>query len=204
MRLKQAALALAAPAPILIAAWFLTPEGAQSQAAPPSGIPCRVSWEDTTSGGDSFTVRGEATLTQIAPQGGGSFVAIGNGEATVTFHPADNCQVQNGDTFTAPYMVTIESEDGRTAQVDISSTGDSHEFKLLCPGLIKGRGVSKRAEMSSDYEAPGLPTVTVQLHEGAQSFSDLQNGGRRSGGKPVGDTGTVTLHYCTQEQPNGR
>ena len=204
MRLKQFALALAAAAPISIAAWLLTPEGAQSQAAPQSGIPCRVSWEDTTSGGDSFTVRGDAMLTRIAPQGNGSFVAYGNGEATVTFHPADNCQVQNGDTFTAPYMVTMQSDDGRTAQVDISTTGEAHEFTLLCPGLIRGRGVSKRAEMSTSYDAPELPTVTVQLHEGTTSFSDLHDGGRRSGGKPVGDTGTVTLHYCTPEQPNGR
>jgi hypothetical protein len=64
--------------------------------------------------------------------------------------------------------------------------------------------VSKRAETSSDYDAPELPTVTIELHEGATPFSDLQDGGRRSGGKPVGDTGTVTLHYCTPEQPNGR
>jgi hypothetical protein len=204
MKLNRQTIAVAAAAPIVMAAWLLTPEGAQSQAAASSAIPCRVSWEDTTSGGDSFTVRGDAMLTQTAPQGNGSFVAIGNGEATVTFHPANSCEVTNGDTFTAPYMVTIESDDGRTAKVDISSTGESHEFKLLCPGLIRGRGVSKRAEMSSDYDAPDLPTVTVQLHEGATSFSDLQNGGRRAAGRPVGDTGTVTLHYCAQEQPGER
>jgi hypothetical protein len=94
------------------------------------------------------------------------------------------------------------SDDGRTAQVDISSGDESHEFKLLCPGLIQGRGASRRAETSSDYDPPGLPTVTVALREGAQQFSENLHSDRGVGG--AGNAGTVTLHYCTPDQPNGR
>jgi len=141
-------------------------------------------------------------LSQIAPQADGSFVAIGYGQATVTFHPGNNCHVENGDTFTAQYMVTMESDDGRSAQVDISSDDESHEFKLLCPGLIQGRGASRLAQTSTDEDPPGLPTVTVALREGAQPFSENFQSDRSAGG--AGDAGTVTLHYCTPDQPNGR
>src|SRR5262245_59289283 len=105
----------------IIAAWSFGPAWTQSPGGL-TGIPCRISFENTTHGGDWFTVTGEAQFTQIAPQGGGKFVAIGSGPATYTFHPGNaGCRVTNGDTVSAKYMVTMESEDGRTAQVDISS-----------------------------------------------------------------------------------
>ena len=181
------------------------PAHAQSQAAPLSGIPCRVSFENTSHGGDAFTVRGDAELSRIAPQADGSFVAIGTGEATVTFHPGNSCQVKNGDTFKARYMVTLESQDGRKAEVDIASTDEeSHTFELLCPGLIRGRGASKLAETTSDYEPPELPTVTVELHEGATPYSNDKTVRTPAGVQHVGDAGSVTLHYCTPDKPNGR
>jgi hypothetical protein len=202
MSLQRLGIAAAAAAPALAAGWLLAPAGAQSQASPTTAIPCGISWEDTTHGGDWFTVKGDAMFSQVAPQAGGSFVAIGYGQATVTFHPGNNCQVTSGNTFTAQYMVTMESDDGRKAQVDISSGDDSHEFKLLCPGLIQGRGATRLAETSSDYDPPGLPTVTVDLgKEGAQPFSQNFQGDRRGS---AGDEGTVTLHYCPPGQPNAR
>jgi hypothetical protein len=204
MSLNRLILALAALAPLVVAAWLFTPGGAESQAAPVTGIPCRVSFENTSHGGDWFTVQGEAMLTQTAPQADGSFVAFGTGEATVTFHPGNSCEVTNGDTFKASYMVTMQSDDGRKAQVDFASEDESHTFDLLCPGLIRGRGASKLAKTSSDYDPPGWPTVTVELREGATTYSHDQTVRTPAGVQHVGDMGSVTLHYCTPEQPNGR
>jgi len=191
MSLSRLHVALAATAASLLAAWLLAPTRAQSQATAPK-IPCGLSWEHTTHGGDWFTVHGEATFSQIAPQGDGRFVAIGSGTATVTFHPGGACTVTNGDTWMAGYMVTMESNDGRNATVDIASLDEEHEFKLLCPGLIRGRGVSKLAETSSDYTPPELPSVTVPLSEGVHPFSKNYAGDRGS----AGDAGSVTLRYC--------
>ncbi|HUL82841.1 MAG TPA: hypothetical protein VL131_11890 [Gammaproteobacteria bacterium] len=191
-----------ATALLAAAGWLLVPAGAQSQASPPARIPCRVSFEDTTHGGDSFTVRGEAKFTQVAPQADGSFVAIGSGEATVTFHPA-TCRLTSADNFTAPYMVIMQSDDGKTAQIDFSSVGEQHTFKLVC-GLVQGRGASKLAETSADYDAPEIPSVTVALREGETPFGNDQAVRTPAGVQHVGDTGKVTLHYCAPGESNAR
>ena len=165
-------------------ALLLAPAHAQNQAAS-DGIPCRVSWEDTTHGGDWSTSQGEAELTQIAPQGDGSFVAIGNGHATITYHSANGCHMV-GSPWSAPYMVTVLSEDGRTAQVDVSPTDEPHSVTATqCLG---------NADFQFDVDAPGLPTVTAPLHEGATPFSQEHAGDHGA----AGDRGVVTLHYCTQ------
>jgi hypothetical protein len=167
-------------------------------------ILCSVSWEDTTHGGDRFTVQGDAMVSQIAPEANGGFVALGYGQGTVTYHPVNGCRVTNGDTFTAQYVVTVESDDGRSARVDIGSSDQPHTFSVVCPGLLEGRGVSKRPQATADFDPPGLPTVTVELHEGATPFSNDRPVRTVAGLQRVGDEGTVTLRYCTPEQSNGQ
>src|SRR5262249_53669045 len=90
-----------------------------------TGIPCRVSWDLTTHGGDWQTVQGDAELTQIMPQGGGRFMAMGTGQATVTYHSTGPCgdDVSNR-TWTATYSVTVMSQSGQNAAVDIDSDDD--------------------------------------------------------------------------------
>jgi hypothetical protein len=197
---RRLRLALAATALLVVAGWLLAPADVRSQAA--ANVPCRVSFEDTTHGGDSFTVRGEAKFTQVAPQADGSFVAIGTGEATVTYHPA-TCRLTSEDSFTAPYMVIMQSDDGKTAQIDFSSVGEQHTFKLVC-GLVQGRGASKLAETSADYDAPEIPSVTVALREGETPFGNDQAVRTPAGVQHVGDTGKVTLHYCAPGESNAR
>jgi hypothetical protein len=175
-------------------ALLLAPARAQGD-APLTGIPCRVSWEDTTHGGDWFESRGEAELTQIMPQGDGSFVAMGHGTGMVTYHStARGCHLTSSDTFSASYTVMVLSEDGRTAHVDISSDDPSHRFDLLCPLAPGGRTTT------SDYEPPEIPSVTAELHEGSTPISV----DHASDHGNAGHAGSVTLHYCTPDHPNGR
>lgn len=147
------------------------------------GIPCHVSWHAQTSGGDTLTADGEAELTQIMPQGDGRFTAFGNGHATVTFHPLRG-SVTAGSPWVANYDVTIASEDGLTAQVDIGSDDDEHSVTVaLGPG-----------HATFDTEAPGLPRVIAELHEGVTAFGVSHTDPVHGAG---GRSGTVTLHYCT-------
>ena len=162
------------------------PARAQIHTAPQPqtmGIPCRISWDVQTHGGDTLSAHGEAELTQIAPQGDGRFVAFGAGHATVTYHSANGCTMV-GSPWTASYDVTVASEDGNTAQVDIGSDDDEHSVTATrCLG---------NADFQYDTEPPGLPRVTVELHEGTTQFStdhDLM-------GRHAGRSGAVTLHYC--------
>ncbi len=168
---------------------LLAPAAAQNQSASQSatqsatqGIPCRISFQDTTHGGDWETVEGEVELTRIIPQGNGRFIAFGNGHATVTYHPANGCQIV-GSPWTANYEVTVMSEDGQTAEIDIASDDEPHEV-VVCPAT---------AHFQFDVDARGLPTVTAPLHEGSTPFS-VDHAGDHG---PAGDQGNVTLHYCT-------
>jgi hypothetical protein len=194
MTANRFTLALAAALVASGAALVLAPAHAQGD-APLTGIPCRISWEDTTHGGDWFENRGEAELTQIMPQGDGSFVAMGHGTGSVKYHStARGCHLTSSDTFSASYMVMVMSEDGRTAQVDISSQDPSHRFDLLCPLAPGGRTTT------SDYEPPEIPSVTAELHEGATPISEEHRGDHGL----AGHAGSVTLHYCTPDRPSGR
>lgn len=178
---------LAASAAALAAALAFTPTRAHGDAGD-TGIPCRISWEDTTHGGDWFTVRGEAELTQIIPQGGGSFVAMGQGPATITYHStARGCRLTSPDTFTATYTVIAQSDDGQTAEIQFMSQAPSHRFDLFCPGATGERTTT------SDYDPPDIPSVTAQLQEGATPFSEDNVG---PNGRHAGAAGAVTLHYC--------
>jgi hypothetical protein len=165
--------------------------GVAAKAEPNTGIPCRVSWSDTTHGGDWLTSVGDATLTQIAPQGDGSFVAIGYGPATVTYHSTGPCgdDVANR-TWQTTYMVTVMSQDGHTAEVDVGTFNEEPHSVVTCPST---------GHFQYDIDAPELPTTTVQLHEGATPFSEEHAGDHGA----AGDAGSVTLHYCTEAHPNG-
>jgi hypothetical protein len=203
MSLNRLHVVLAATVLAFAAGWLSAPTGAQSQVSP---IPCRVSWDYTTHGGDWFHVQGEAMLSQIAPQADGSFVAIGYGPGKVTYHPGNAaCTITSGEWFEASYMVTLESADGLNAQVDISSLDAPHSFDILCPGRIQGRGSLSVANASTlEYDPPELPTVNVDLHKGVAAFENDQAIRTAAGLQRVGDKGTVTLHYCPPAQPNGR
>jgi opacity protein-like surface antigen len=184
-------IALAAALAVSGGALLFAPAMAQNHGTPLTGIPCRVSWDETTTGGDTQTSQGDVELTQIAPDPSGGFVAIGNGHANVTYHSSLGCTVF-GSPWSASYMVTVESDDGRTADVDVSSLDNSHSVTLMnC--LLNG-------DPQFDVDAPGLPTVNVPLHEGATPYTEDRAG---PNGRHAGDTGTVTLHYCTPDHPNG-
>ena len=180
-------LAAGAGALAFAAALAFAPARAQmhAPATQVQGIPCKVSWHVETHGGDTLTADGEAELTRIAPQANGSFVAFGSGHATVTYHSANGCTMV-GSPWTANYEVDMASQDGLTAQVDIGSDDDEHSVTATrCLG---------NADFQYDTEPPGLPGVTVELHEGATPFGvnhvDPLHGA-------AGRAGTVTLHYCT-------
>jgi hypothetical protein len=171
-------------------ALLLSPAAAQPHAAS-TGIPCRISWNETTHGGDWLTSEGDIELTQIMPQGDGSFVAIGYGPATVTYHSTGPCgdQVDNR-TWQTSYMVTVTSQDGRTAEVDVGTLSGEPHSVVTCPST---------GHFQYDVDAPELPTVTVALHEGATPFSQEHTGDHGA----AGDAGSVTLHYCTEAHPSG-
>ena len=154
----------------------------------PEGIPCRISWHEDTSGGDTFTTDGKLTLTRFAPQGNGKFVAFGSGRATVTYHSANHCRIGRGSPWTAKYEVTIASEDGRLAQVDIGTTDESRKIETYCLG---------NKLFYADYDPPEPPSVTVPLQEGTTPF----NVAHGAGAHRAGHSGSVTLHYC---YPSGK
>ena len=119
MTLNRVHIAVAAAVLVAGSVWMLGAARAQAPHTALTGIPCRISWEDTTHGGDWQTTQGDVELTQIMPQGDGSFVAIGNGSATITYHSANGCHMV-GSPWSAPYMVTVQSEDGHTAEVSVA------------------------------------------------------------------------------------
>lgn len=188
MALNRIKPALAAALLACAVALLLAPARAQNQSM--QGIPCRVSWDDTTHGGDWFTSQGDIELTQIAPQGDGSFVAIGWGQGTVTYHATGPCRDVVNPTWQAPYMVTIESDDGQTADVDIGTNDDEPHSVVVCPAT---------GHFQYDVDAPEVPSIRVPLHEGSTPFSEDRAGDHGH----AGHQGTVTLHYCTLDHPNG-
>ena len=203
MRPNRVQIALLASVFAFGGAWLLAPAAAQIHTAPQNqvqGIPCRVSFENSTHGGDWASVKGEIALTQITPQADGAFVARGHGQGRVVYHSANSCRITGGNPFTADYDVTVTSQDGRTAQIDISSIDDPHDINFRCPGIVGGRGPQASIPRSTySMDPPGLPTVTVELHEGSTPFAHDMAG---PGGHHAGDQGSVTLHYCTGQNPN--
>ena len=61
--------------------------------------------------------------------------------------------------------------------------------------------MTKLAKSTVGYDPPELPSVTVQLREGAQPISEDQTVRTAAGVQHVGDAGSVTLHYCTPPKP---
>lgn len=192
MKLIPILLATTVAAATVVVAVLFAPARAQIHTAPQPqtmGIPCRISWDVETHGGDTLSAHGEAELTRIAPQGDGRFVAFGWGHGTVTYHSANGCTMV-GSPWTANYDVSIASEDGGTAQVDIGSDDDEHSVTATrCLG---------NADFQYDTEPPGLPRVTVELHEGTTPFSE----DHALAGRHAGRAGAVTLHYCAPPTPH--
>ena len=183
MTRKRFPLAIAASALALATALALAPTRAHGDAGD-RGIPCRISWDDTTHGGDWTSAHGEITLTQIMPSPGGAFVAMGQGTATVTYHSANNCRITTGNPFTGHYMATLHSEDGQTAEVDIQSVDtDSHHMDSYCFG---------NNYFGIDADSPDPMGVTAPLVEGSTPYSE----DNVAMGRHAGRAGTVTLHYC--------
>jgi hypothetical protein len=141
--------------------------------------PCRVLFDETTSGGDVITQRGEIRFDRSMPQRDGSLIMSGSGTATVTYQ-ADNCAVIRGSPFTARMSAWLVSGDGANVEVDI--TPDDEEFPIT---FQCGRGTAETSVF-----VDGIPTVRLPMRHGATArFSE---GGARGGGI----SGTVTLELC--------
>jgi hypothetical protein len=184
MFLSRVRIAITAAAVAGGAVLALAPGGAQSQAV--SGdAPCRLVWDGDESGGDTQTTHAELTLSGGARQPDGSFMMFGAGQGTVTYHTASGCTITGGNPFTANFTAILNSEDGRTAEVDITSMDPSHPITTRC----------SLGESTIDADPSEPPTVTVALADGASAPYSLSQGAGPLHHK--GKTGTVTLHYCT-------
>lgn len=150
---------------------------AQGEAA---ARPCRASFDETTSGGDVMTQRGEIRFDRSMPQTDGSFIMFGSGTSTVTYTAVGSCRVVGGSPFTAQMMGILVSDDGAFVEIDITPVDAEFPLTFQC-----GRGT---AETNAGID--GLPTVRLPLRHGASA--------RYSEGGPRGGSisGTVTLELC--------
>jgi hypothetical protein len=165
-------------------AFILAPVRAQDQTTiADAPAPCRIVWDGETSGGDTQTAHGELRLTRSAPQADGSFVMFGSGEATVTYHSGAGLTITRGSPFIAKLDVTLSSENGRTAEINIDLAADEADHEIVAnPGGFT---------FSTEAETP--PTVTVPLRDGASvPYSESHGAGIHHHAV----SGTVTLHYC--------
>ena len=159
------------------------PAREQFQAAADS-VPCRIVWDGATSGGDTQTAHAEVQLTRNAPQADGSFIMFGAGDATVTYHSGlAGARVTAGSPFTAKLEVTLSSDDGKTATVDIDLAPNEGDHTIVVdPGGF-----------TYSVEASMPPSVTLPLKDGASvPYSEFHG----SGAHRAGRTGTITLQYC--------
>jgi hypothetical protein len=163
---------------------MLAPQRAQSQATPPS-VPCRIVWDEETSGGDTQTTHAEMQLTRSAPQADGSFMMFGSGRATITYHSANRCRITGGSPFTATISVMLTSMNGRTADVEIYSLDGSSPVDMVC---------ALGAGFTADVDVSEPPTVTVPLQDGARVPYSTGGG---AGIYRHATAGTVTLQYCS-------
>jgi hypothetical protein len=177
--------AIATSAALAVATVFvLAPVRAQDLTATGAApAPCRIVWDGQTGGGDTQTAHAELQLTPSAPQPDGSFVMFGSGQATVTYHSGAGFTITSGSPFIAKLGVTLNSKDGRTAEISIDLAADETEHTIVAnPGAMT---------FTTDAEMP--PTVTVPLQDGASvPYSETHGAGIRHHTK----SGTVTLHYC--------
>jgi hypothetical protein len=166
------------------AAFVFAPAPAQNQTTTSNApAPCRIVWDGQTSGGDTQTAHGQLQLTRSVPQADGSFIMFGSGQATVTYHSGAGFTITSGSPFIAKLDVTLNSKDGRTAEINIDLAADETDHEIVeDPG---------RMTFSTEAEMP--PTVTMPLQDGASvPYSESHGTGIRHHAK----SGTVTLHYC--------
>ncbi len=151
---------------------------------PAPDAPCRIVWDQTTSGGDWQTAHADLKLTRSAPQADGSFVMFGGGTATVTYHSGlAGARVTSGSPFDAKLDLTLSSEDGKTAVVDIGLAADEADHEVVVnPGGF-----------TYSVEATMPPSDTIPLKDGVTTSYSVFHG---SGAHRAGRTGTLTLHYC--------
>ncbi|HEX5046146.1 MAG TPA: hypothetical protein VFX89_03415 [Gammaproteobacteria bacterium] len=98
----------------------LSTHAAQAQAEAAAVRPCRASFDETTSGGDVMTQRGEIRFDRSMPQSDGSFIMSGSGTSTVNYTAVGSCQVLSGSPFTAQMMGILVSDDGAFVEIDIT------------------------------------------------------------------------------------
>jgi hypothetical protein len=179
MRLQspERSLALAASAVVLLASHL-----AHAQGDAGALHPCRVLFDETTTGGDVITQRGEIRFDRSMPQRDGSLIMSGSGTATVTYR-ADNCAVIRGSPFTARMSAWLVSDDGANVEVDITPVDEEFPITFQC-----GRGTAE-----TNVFVDGIPTVRLPLRHGASAR--FAEGGARGGGI----SGTVTLELCTAD-----
>jgi hypothetical protein len=142
--------------------------------------PCRIVFDGQTTAGDVLTQRGVIELTSYMPQADGSVIMMGSGESTATFEARGGCTVVSGSPFTERMNAFLVSEDGRTAEIDITSVRvAAAPITFRCPGGT--------AETRVTIDTP--PTVTVPLRDGATvPYEDDFGRGKM--------TGTIKLEFC--------
>jgi hypothetical protein len=170
-------LATAAATALLVAPQALHGQGAAR--------PCRIVFDGRTTAGDVLTQRGVIQLTNYMPQADGSLIMMGSGESTATFEARGGCTVESGSPFTERMNAFLVSDDGRTAEIDITSVRvASAEITFRCPGGT--------AQTRVTIDTP--PTITVPLRDGVTvPYEDDFGRGKM--------TGTLKLEFCGGPTP---
>ena len=108
---------------------------------------------------------------------------FGSGTAKVTYHSGAGLTISSGSPFVAKLDVTLDSNDGQTAEQTIDLAADEPNHTIVAdPGGFT---------FSTDAETP--PTVTVPLQDGASVPYSRSHG---TGMRHRAASGTVTLYYC--------
>lgn len=144
---------------------------------------CRVRFEDRTWGGDTLTTRGVIELTNAAPQADGSIYYMGRGRAEIVHAAAGACTTVGGARISAQLMGIVSSDDGRTAEVDITPVEEDFPTTVQCG--------PHRFESNVGVSVP--PSVTLPLQDGASVSYQSES---RSAFARGGERGTVRLEFC--------
>jgi hypothetical protein len=124
-------------------------------------------------------------------------MAFASGEATVTYRTsAAGCTIVSGSPYKAKFDVILSSDDGKTAQVDISAQDESYKLTLACnqQGIGRLRNVPTGGAKQSinEVEPADPPTIKVPLKAGSTDYSESRG--------PRGRKGTLTLQYCPKDK----
>ena len=155
--------------------------------------PCRIVYDDESWGNvDRFKTHGEINLGPLMPQQGGGFVMMGQGTQKVVFDTdfRDGCTIKEGAEKTFGVQAFVMSENGRTGEVEIISSGDMHQrVHFECKGTARGPG-----KQFMDYGLITPPTVTLKMIHGATAPYDGADPGNRTGNR-----GVMKIEYCRVE-----